>query len=343
MPIKRNRRTRETFATGFRTAGEQARATGQPIEEPPKPKIFIRPQGTPPEQNLDISTLSPEQRQAIALEGQMRNQREIEQTKAQIAAKLEREELEKRKKEASPLLNQIGQSPQTTTEQTQTPTSQPNITPAPSSNLPFLPEPNKINQENLTEFDKFVLENQRPLAAGAFGLALGGAAIPLFTAGTATAATGTTAATIFGKTAALGGALKIGGATIGLSSVLGFIGKNRAQNIKEQKTIYTKTQDNFGDIINAVNAGTISQSDAVSAWNRNLNNVKEVQGNLKQLTKNVVGQELSNAQDELIVVSEFLDEEYPYLELQFKNALITPNPNAIAVMGERDAFNDQNV
>ncbi len=59
--------------TGFRNAGDQARATGVPIPTN-QPKVETRPTGTPKSENIDITSLDPEARaklqQSSGLQGQ---------------------------------------------------------------------------------------------------------------------------------------------------------------------------------------------------------------------------------------------------------------------------------
>jgi hypothetical protein len=118
------------------------------------------------------------------------------------------------------------------------------------------------------------------------------------------------------------------GAGLGLAS--GFVGKlagEQRQDVKNAFRIFQGSQKNMGSIIDEVNAGRMSATDAVVMWNSETQEIAHAKRLLKWQTKDNVNRFLSGGMDELIKIEEW-EEMYPVLRAQLANAMAKPNPTA---------------
>lgn len=119
-----------------------------------------------------------------------------------------------------------------------------------------------------------------------------------------------------------------------LATILTLIGKvasNKRQDVKVAAANFKASKKNMGDIINAKNAGLISDEQALEYWNREVANIAAQETALRQMTKTWIGRELSNGLDELAAIEGFNDDYEIYLKPKFQRAILTPDPNAAAV------------
>jgi hypothetical protein len=122
---------------------------------------------------------------------------------------------------------------------------------------------------------------------------------------------------------AIGGA--IGGAFIKISA------QERA-DVKKANKVFTTSKTNQNEILNMVNAGIISNSQAVELWEDEKLNIYSVEANLKKRTTSDLQDFLSDAGDELAAVEARVRLQ-PYLDTEFQLALVNPDPNKIRQSG----------
>ncbi len=301
-----------------------------PAQYAGKTSEISRPSGTPKGTGTELIGKSEEDARAIseanAREGQARSLRQMAADANLLQAKLQAEDAaaeaaspEGQAKQA--LANQIApagiQQPAPNTLNTAN-------TQQPSQNVPQLTPPPEL-QANIDTVNQNQLQNQA--VGGALAIGVGTLAI-----GTASAA----AAEIGGATAISGAVKATSTATklFGIGSVAALIGKvagNKRQDVKVAAANFKASKKNMGDIINAKNAGLISDEQALEYWNKEVANIAAQESALRQMTDTWIGKELSNGLDELAAIEGFNADYAIYLKPKFQRAILTPDPNAAAV------------
>lgn len=120
-----------------------------------------------------------------------------------------------------------------------------------------------------------------------------------------------------------------GGAAGLLGSLVTKITIGEKQNVKEAMAIATASQTNINNLIAGVNAGIVSPEYAIQELANQKQNLLLSQRLLKKKTQSSVGRALSAAQEEQAKVDAYLEDVYPYMEAKLKEAIISPNPNAL--------------
>lgn len=135
------------------------------------------------------------------------------------------------------------------------------------------------------------------------------------------------AATTLGLGAPIGAA--IGGVIGGITAYLAKLSSDRRQSTKNAKKVFNiASGERYNEIINSANQQSESPADIMYAYEVNLANIQESRRNLRELTKDKVGADLSGAMDELIEVEMYLDREPEYRQ-QLLIAIANPNPSKI--------------
>jgi hypothetical protein len=123
----------------------------------------------------------------------------------------------------------------------------------------------------------------------------------------------------------------LAGAGIGAvgGMVRGFLSaakSNKQQAAKEALQTFITGRQNMNYIIDALNKGSVTPTDAAIAWNEQKMRVYAAQSILKALTKNDPEKFLSEAGDERIRVEAFI-EMIPTYERNLQAAMLKPNPS----------------
>lgn len=126
-----------------------------------------------------------------------------------------------------------------------------------------------------------------------------------------------------------GGAGTIAGGVIGgLFALQNKISADKKQATRESLALFRSTKERHREIMNLANSGQNNPSDVIDLYNQNFANLLEARDNLRLLTKNKVGKQLSNAQDRLIQVESYIQFEN-IRRAELSAALLNPDPNKI--------------
>lgn len=277
-------------------------------------QVFSRPAGTPVSQNVDVTNMPAEARQKIGeLHGEISKQLEAQkQADLQLQAQqaVAQQAITPEQQAAAAQIGQVQDQSQTLQQ------GVPSISPlAVAGRLAFgnVLEKNPITgQQNLDE-------NGNPIRAAATPVPIV-PAIALPAAISSSLTTNTASASKLTKTA-LG--------FVGASSVGGFITSNKRQAVKEANSMFKASRTNLTNIINARNAGTLSEEEAVLMYNRELRNINNAEAALSAMTSTWIGRELSGGRDELISIRTWKETNVPILNQKMTQAVLTPNPSLI--------------
>lgn len=130
-----------------------------------------------------------------------------------------------------------------------------------------------------------------------------------------------------------------GGASVPIGAALGGIGgaigaafikisAQERQDVKKANKVFTTAKTNQNEILDMVNAGIISRSEAVELWEDEKLNIYSVEANLKKRTSSDLQDFLSDPGDELAAVEARVRLQ-PYLDTEFQLALVAPDPTKI--------------
>jgi len=164
----------------------------------------------------------------------------------------------------------------------------------------------------------------RAAAFGGLGGGKGGALIGAIGAG---AATGAAAGTVIPGAGTLAGAAI--GTILGASlAIFGATINNKVKSKNEAMTLFSDaSKRSWTATLNLANQG-FEPSAVVNEYNVMVANIRESQRALREITKTSTGRDLTNAQQELIKVEQWLQDE-PNYRLRMQLALQNPNPNLV--------------
>lgn len=117
------------------------------------------------------------------------------------------------------------------------------------------------------------------------------------------------------------------GATIGVYKA---ISGDKRNNVEKTLEVYKGSKTNMAWIINNVNAGKLAPQDAQELWNIEIANLYAAERNIKSLTDDDLDRFLSGGAVEATRINAFL-RRVPNLNLQLQQAMLQPNPAALAV------------
>lgn len=162
------------------------------------------------------------------------------------------------------------------------------------------------------------LEKTQALGAGVIGAATGGGAAAV---GAKLGAAGGSIVPVLGTAA---------GALIGaIGGYYGKISYDKRQDVKQANKVGNIANTNFGQIIDAVNAGLIPNDIALRRWQENRIALYAARANLKRETDTDLNRFLSNGADELARIEDFITDLETIKTQEFYVALATPNPSNI--------------
>ena len=169
-----------------------------------------------------------------------------------------------------------------------------------------------------------VVEGATTLGAGVAGGIAGAIG------GAGTGAVIGSAVPVVGTAAGATAGAAIGGAAGFIGGVITKITAEKRQNVKEANTVSTAAQKNIQVLINQANSG---KPVTWAEWDVEIANLNAADRNFKDLTKTQLDRMLSGGFDEYSKLIAY-QRRLPLLEADFRNALISPNPNRIVPITE---------
>lgn len=115
----------------------------------------------------------------------------------------------------------------------------------------------------------------------------------------------------------------------GVSAGIVLISKEKRQNVKEAKANYKAAAGNIDFAINQLNAGTISAEEADEIFTNALITMYETESRLKQYVRTPIGRALSDAEDDIIPVSNYIKTYMPSKVREFRAAQLVPKQGAV--------------
>jgi hypothetical protein len=143
---------------------------------------------------------------------------------------------------------------------------------------------------------------------------------------------GAKAGSILGTAVAPGVGTAIGavvGTIVGVGAYFTKISYDKRQDVQQAKKVAAIANKNFGQTIDALNAGIITKDEAMKRWKNDKISLYAAYANLKKDTSTDLDRFLSNGADELAEVMGFIDDLNTIYDKEFALALIQPNPNSI--------------
>lgn len=147
------------------------------------------------------------------------------------------------------------------------------------------------------------------------------------------AALGAKAGALLGTALAPGVGTAIGA---GLGAIVGAIGAaytkitlDKRGDVKQAMKVAKIANTNFGQTIDALNAGLISKDEAIRRWQEDKINLYAAQINLKRETSNDLNRFLSGGADELAQIEDYVRDLQTIYTTEFLLALSAPNPQNI--------------
>jgi hypothetical protein len=193
-------------------------------------------------------------------------------------------------------------------------------------------QPPQVTQEDVSKAvpQETILENVQTGGAAVGGLISGG----LAGAGTG-AAIGSVVPGI--GTAIGAGVGAVAGAIVGaVGGAYTSITLDKRGDVKQARKVASIANTNFGQTIDALNAGIISKDEALKRWKRDKISLYAARENLKRDTDTKLDRFLSGGVDELADTNGFVDDLNEIYENEFALALMQPNPQNIKYSYNRE-------
>ena len=122
----------------------------------------------------------------------------------------------------------------------------------------------------------------------------------------------------------------VGGVAFGIAGAIGGawtkISVDKRGDVKQAKKVASIANVNFGQTIDALNAGLITRQEALDRWNSDKISLYAAQANLKRDTAKDLDRFLSSGSDEMADVDGYVRDLEQIYQTEFALALLQPNP-----------------
>lgn len=143
---------------------------------------------------------------------------------------------------------------------------------------------------------------------------------------------GAKAGSLLGTAVAPGVGTAIGaavGVIAGVGAYYSKISLSKRNDVKQAIKVAKTANTNFGQTIDALNAGLISHDEALKRWNEDKVSLYAAQANLKRDTDTNLDKFLSGGADELVQVQDYVRDLETIYQTEFMLAFAQPNPSNI--------------